>query len=290
MTAFFCDTNCELWWDRAKALGITNIIRMPYTICDKEYFYDLGENTDSKKFFDLVRAGNTPITSALNPEDYKAYFEPFFKAGEDIFYVSFSTEMSGTFKYLEMAINELSKKYPGVKFTRYDTKGISMAAGIPVYYAAKAYNEGKSVDDIIKMLDNLVPSVNCTIVVDDLQHLKRGGRLSAAQAFFGGILNIKPIIKLNKDGKLAAVGKVPGRNKALLTMTDEIIEKVADTSYPIVIMDADCREDSDRVAAKIKAVLPGADIWQQSVGPVIGTHCGPGTIGICFVGGERPNA
>lgn len=291
MTAFFCDTNCELWWTRAKELGIKNIIRMPYTICDKEYFYDLGEKYDPKEFFGLVKAGNVPITSALNPEDYKVYFEPFFKAGEDIFYVSFSSEMSGTFKYLDMAIAELSKKYPNVKFTRYDTKAISMAAGIAVYAAAKAHNEGKSVEEITAMLDGLIQRINAVIVVDDLQHLKRGGRLSAAQAILGGILNIKPVIKLNKQGKLYSAAKVSGKNKAYAVVTDEIIASVSDfDKYPIVIMNADCAEDSARIAAKLQAALPAAQIWEQAVGPVIGTHCGPGTIGICYVGKERPDA
>ncbi|MFA5449559.1 MAG: DegV family protein [Clostridia bacterium] len=290
MTAFFCDSNCELWWETANSLGIKNIIKMPYTISGEEKFYDLGKDYDAKDFFDKIRKGNIPITSALNPENYKEYFEPFFKAGEDIFYVSFSSEMSATFKYMDMAVAELSKTYPDVKFTRYDTKGISLSAGLLVYIAAKAHNEGKSTDEIIALLDTLKNYTNCSIVVDDLQHLKRGGRLSGFQAFAGGMLNIKPIIKLSKLGTLFSAAKVMGRNKAFATIADEIIADAANTAYPIAIMDADCRAESDRIAQKIKAALPDVEIWQQSVGPVIGTHCGPGTIGICYIGNkERPD-
>jgi EDD domain protein, DegV family len=289
MTAFFFDTDCELWLDKTKELGLKNIILMPYTLKGKEYFYDLGENYDAKEFFKLMREGETPITSALNPEDYKNYFEPFYKKGEDIFYVSFSSEMSGTFKYMDAAIAELAKKYPKVKFTRYDTKAISMGGGILVYAAALAYNEGKSVEEIIALLDSLRDLTNVFIVVDDLKYLKRGGRLSAVQAAIGGILNIKPIIKLTKEGKLAALGKVQGRNKALATIADETIASAAMyDKYPITVLNADCEEDGKRVADKIRAALPGAVVREAEIGPVIGAHCGPGTVGICFIGKERP--
>ena len=290
MTAFFCDTNCELNYKTAAELGIRNVIRMPYTICDKEYFYDLGEHYDAKWFFNLVREGNVPITSALNAEDYKTYFEPYYQKGEDIFYVSFSSEMSGTFNYMEMAIKELSQKYPGVKFTRYDTRAISMAAGIQVAAAAKLFNEGKSVEEIVAFLDNLSSRVNAFVVVDDLNHLKRGGRITAVKAAIGSVLQLKPVIKLTQQGKLSPVATVRGRNQALKSIVDETIATATDLDkYPIVILNGDCKEEAVRVADRIRAALPGAEILHYDIGPVIGTHCGPGTIAICFVGGERPS-
>lgn len=291
MTAFFIDTDCELHYSKAEELGIKNIIEMPYTVCGKEYFYDLGKTYNAKEFFALLREGNTAITSALNPEDYKNYFLPFFEKGEDIFYVSFSSGMSGTFAYMDIAVKELQAQYPDVKFVRYDTKAISMGAGIPTIAAAKLYNEGKSVEEICAYLDDLVPYVNSVIVVDDLQHLKRGGRLSAAAALFGGILKIKPIIKLTKKGTLAALEKVAGRNKAIAVATDEIIANATRLDeHPIVIMHADCEAEAIRAKDKIAAALPTADVWIYEVGPVIGAHCGPGTLGFCFVGKERPDA
>lgn len=292
MTAFFCDTDSELWYEVADRLNITNIIEMPYTIGGKEYLYDFGRsNYDYKEFFGKLRSGEVAITSALNPEDYKRYFEPFFRKGEDIFYVSFSSEMSGTFKYMDMALKELNAKYPGVKFVRYDTKAISMGAGLQVIAAAKLFNEGKSVEEICAYLDKMSPVTNISIVVDDLQHLKRGGRLSATQAFFGGIIKIKPIIKLTKQGTLIATDKVPGRNKALAVITDEIIRDASHLDeHPIVIMHGDCEEEAMRVKEKILSALPQTDVWVYPIGPVIGAHCGPGTIGICYVGKERPDA
>ena len=109
MSVLFIDTNCELNYKKAKELGL-NVIRMPYTICDQEYFFDLGENYDPHKFFTLEREGNMPITSGLNAENYKEYFEPFFAKDEDILYVSFSSKLSGTFAYMETAIEELKEK------------------------------------------------------------------------------------------------------------------------------------------------------------------------------------
>lgn len=292
MTAFFCDTDCELNYKVAEELGIKNIIRMPYTICGEEKLADLGEDYDPKDFFGKVRAGNIPITSALNPEDYKRYFEPFYQRGEDIFYVSFSSEMSGTFNYMEMALKELNAQYPGVKFTRYDTKSICMGAGILVYAAAKKFlQEGKSVEQVCAELDKIRDIADISIVVDDLQHLKRGGRLTAMKAIIGSILNMKPIIKLTKKGTLIPVSTVPGRNKALTTVINEVVSTATLLDeYPIVVLNADCREEADRVTAKIQAALPNATIWQYDVGPVIGAHCGPGTIGICYFGAERPDA
>ena len=283
MSVFFIDTNCELWWERAKELNITNIIRMPYTICDKEYFYDLGENYDPKEFFNLVRKGNTPITSCLNEENYREYFEPFFKKGEEILYVSFSSQMSSTFESMDKAVAKLKEKYPDARFTRFDTKAISLAAGLAVYEAAKLHNAGKSVEEITKFLDTFIYKTQMVFTPESLKYLKRGGRLSAAQANIGTLLQIKPIIKLNNEGKLFNAAKINGRKKALNYLVNDVIEN-ADDKYPIAILNADSPEDSDMVEQKIRQALPNAEIWLQPVGPVIGTHCGPGTIGICYVG------
>ncbi|MFI3229406.1 MAG: DegV family protein [Bacillota bacterium] len=283
MTAFFCDSNCELNYKYLEELNITNVIYMPYSICDEEKYFDMGKAYDAKAFFDLVRAGNTPKTSALNPAEYITYFEPFFAKGEDIFYVSFSHSMSGTFKYMDMAIKELSAKYPNVKFTCYDTKAISMSAGLMVYAAAKQFNAGKSVDEICAYLDEIQQHMHAHVTVDDLQYLKRGGRITATSAIIGGLLKLKPLIKLVDFGMLQSFGTVPGRNKAMLSLADEVIKTATDIKdFPIAILTADCRPEAERVKARILSQLPDATVILCDVGPTIGAHCGPGTIGICF--------
>ncbi len=288
MTAFFCDTNCELNYKILEELNVTNVIKMPYTICEEEKYFDMGKEYNAKDFFDLVRAGNIPKTSALNPEEYKAYFEPFFAKGEDIFYVSFSSTMSGTFKYMDMAVNELKAQYPNVKFTRYNTSAISMAAGLLVYNAIKQFNAGKSVEEICEFLDNEQQYVHAHVTVDDLQHLKRGGRITAVKAALGTMLKLKPLIKLVSTGMLQPFGNVAGRNKAILSITDGVIATAVDTKeYPISILTADCRQEAERVRDRLQASLPDATIWICDVGPTIGAHCGPGTLGICYKSKEK---
>ncbi len=285
MSKFFCDSNCELWFDKVESLGI-NYISMPYTVGDKEYYYDLGKNTDNRKFFEDMRKGAVPKTSALNMQDYLDYFEPVLKSGEDIIYVTFSHKMSATFESMAKAIQQLKQTYPERTVSVVDTKHISMAAGIVVYYAAKLHNEGASDADVVKFVESFRERVKCYFTVSNLIYLKRGGRLSSFKAFVGTLFDIKPIIS-NIDGKLENIEKSKGRKKSLKDITGYLEKDKVDLSYPIVIMNADCDPDADYTIAAIREKYPQADIWEQLVGPVIGSHCGPDTIGMIFVAAEK---
>lgn len=290
MSVIFIDTDSELPFEKAQELNLDEkfIIKMPYTICDKETFYDLGSTYDAKEFFSLVRAGNMPITSGLNVEIYKEYFEPYFAAGEDILYVSFSEELSGTFKYHDLAIKELSEKYPDAIYRRFDTKGISLAAGLPCYYAVKMHNEGKTNDEIVEFLSGFAPRVCASFSPNDLFYLKKGGRLSAAQATLGQLLHVKPIVRVSSEGKLYTAAKINGRNKAINTLVEEVVARVRDLDkYPIVVLNGDCRADADKMISKLREKLPEAEIWDYYIGPVIGTHCGPDTIACIYVADSR---
>lgn len=288
MSVVFIDTNCELNYKTAYKLGLTNVIRMPYTICNQEYFYDLGESYDAHKFFTLEREGNMPITSGLNAENYKEYFEPFFAKGEDILYISFSSKLSGTFAYLDTAIAELTAKYPKAKFRRFDTKSISLGAGIAVYYAGLLYKEGKTNDEIIAELTTFITRTNAIFSPNDLQYLKRGGRISSAAANLATMLQIKPIIRVDDEGKLVNTTKVQGRKKAINYIAEDVIKNARDLDkFPIIVLDADCKGDSEILQKKIKEGLPEANIWAYDIGPVIGTHCGYDTIAACYVGDKR---
>lgn len=285
MSVLFIDTDSELPFEKVKEVGIKNIIKMPYTICGEQHYDDLGESYyNAKDFFDKVRAGNMPITSGLNAEEYKEYFEPYFAKNEDILYVSFSEKMSSTFNYMDIAVKELSAKYPKAKFTRFDTKGISLATGLSCYYAGKMHSEGKSNDEIVEFLTTFIKKVNIIVSPANLNHLKRGGRLTGVQAAFGTLLQVKPLIRL-VDGKLVNVAKVNGRNKAIASIAEDTIKEVREIeTYPIIILNADCTEDAEKLRNKISAAHPQATIWALSVGPVVGTHCGPDTIATVFVG------
>ena len=141
MSVLLCDSNCELWYTRVKELGL-DYISMPYCYGGGEYGYDLGENTDFKKFYDAVRGGTVPKTMALNPENYKEILTPYFKAGEDVLYISFSHAMSGTFAQLDAALKELKKEFPERKCTVFNTNSICLGAGIQVETAAELKQKG----------------------------------------------------------------------------------------------------------------------------------------------------
>ena len=167
MSRFFCDSNCELWYDKIEKLGI-DYISMPYTIGGEEYYYDLGKNTDNRAFFDRMRGGAVAKTSALNEADYIGYFEPVLKGGEDIIYVTFSHKMSGTFDSMNKAIEKLKADYPDRKITVVDSTHISMAAGLVVYFAALKHNEGASDEEVVKFVEEFRDRVKCYFTVAGL--------------------------------------------------------------------------------------------------------------------------
>ena len=288
MAVFFCDTDCELWYTTAKALGV-KVIPMPYTVDGEERLYDLGENTDIKAFFDRMRAGAAVSTAGLNPQTYIDIFEPYFKAGEEVLYVAFSSRMSNTFSYLDTAIAELKAKYPDAKYRRYDTLNISMGAGIMVYLAAKFFNaHGGDVDATCAYLDTLVQNVAVLFVVDDLKYLARGGRLSPAKAKIGNVLQLKPVLYVNKEGEIDVLTKQNGFKKAMSFIVSEFARKYRPVEgAPVVIVGADCDGYVAELRSRIEPEAGGAEIIVQPVGPVIGAHCGPGTYGIIFTAESR---
>lgn len=287
MSKIFFDTDCELWYTMLPELGC-ELFKMPYTINGKEYFYDMGEATDFTAFYQAVRGGSMPITSALNAQIYTEILEPYFKAGEDMLYISFSSKMSGTFNHLEMALKLLRVKYPQARFRRFDTKSISWGAGLQVYYAVKYFQQGHSLDEVIAYLEENVNHFTEFFAVDDLYHLKRGGRISAAAAAIGTLFSLKPILHVNDEGELQVVTKVTGANKAISTLVEKL--KTLGTEldeYPIVVLDADNKAGGDKLEAKVREAFPKAEVMRYPVGPVIGTHCGPGTIAVIFRSKER---
>ncbi len=282
MSIFFCDSNCELSYKKVDELGI-KVIGMPYNIDDVERDYDMGRKTDFVDFFTKIQNGLMPKTSALNKQNYIDYFEPVLAGGNDIIYVHFSHNLSGTFEFMNSAIEELKEKYPERTIKTVDTLSISMSAGLIVYEAAKLWKSGSTDDEIIKWVEENRQHYTAYFVVEDLNHLKRGGRLTSTAALFGTMLNIKPILKIDSDGKIIKDGTERGRKKAILYMINKVKElgsNIAD--HPIVVLNANAPKGGEELKAEVLKVVPEADIWEQSVGPTIGSHCGPGTIALVF--------
>ena len=287
MSTMIFDSNGELWYTRAEELGL-DYISMPYYINGEEYFYDLGKATNFRKFYDLVRAGNIPKTQALNPEDYKNFLTPYFERGEDILYISFSHKLSGTFQSLDLALRELRERFPDRKCTVFDTNSISLGTGIQVEAAARRKAEGASDEEILAFLSAFTDRVCVYFTVDDLMHLKRGGRCSGLAAVAGTVLGLKPMLSVGADGGLAVLSKISGRKKAIRTLAEKVVSELTDESYPVYVVDADCPEEGDKLRDLILEKRPGANVVRQIVGPVIGSHCGPGTLGVIFIGDKRP--
>lgn len=287
MYQLFCDSNCELWHTKVKELGL-NLIRMPYTVEDKEYFYDMGENTDFKAFFDVMRKGGVPKTSALNEVDYVEYFEPVLARGEDIYYVTFSHQLSGTFNAMKSAIAALKEKYPDREIRYKDSKTISLGSGFVTYYAALKYKEGATMSELDAYLDELIAHTATYFAVEDLTYLYRGGRVSGVSKVVGNLLGIKPVLYINDEGKILNIAKAKGFKKALSMLLDYMHAKGSEVEkYKVFILQADCQSTAEKFADDIRAEFPGADVEIQPVGPVIGAHCGPGTIGLIFHAKER---
>ena len=285
MYQLFCDSNCELWHTEAKALGL-RVIRMPYVLDGEEYYYDLGEKTDFKHFYDRMRAGAVPTTSAINEQNYIDYFEPVLKEGKDIYYITFSHKLSATFESMDRAIAALKEKYPDREIRTFDTKSISLGAGFQVRLAAKKYNAGATMDELDAYLTEIREHTVVYFVVDDLVYLKRGGRISSLTAAFGSLLGIKPMISVMPDGSLQSVGKVRGAKRVFSEFVRIMREHNCNVKdYNIEVLQADCPETGDMFVETLKQEFGGdIKVDYQVVGPVIAAHCGPGTLGLIFYG------
>ena len=287
MYQLFCDSNCELWHTTVKELGL-NVISMPYIENGEERLYDMGEKHDFKAFFDAMRAGQTPKTAALNEFAYTEYFEPVLARGEDIYYITFSHQMSGTFNAMKNVIEQLKEKYPDREIRFKDSKLISLGSGFITYYGALKYKNGATMDELDTYLDDLIEHTATYFVVDDLTYLYRGGRVSGVSRVVGNLLGIKPILYFNEEGKILNVAKAKGMRKALSALLDYMKVKGSELNqYKVYVLHADCEEAAQRFIASMKEKFGDLDVELQPVGPVIGAHCGPGTIGLIFHAKEK---
>ena len=286
---FMTDSDSDLPFSYVDELDLT-MVYMPYMIDGKEYFDDLGRGGKQKEYFDNMRAGATPVTSLLPQAVYEEYFEPVLEQGKDILFVAFSSQLSGTIRNIYAAREELLEKYPERKITVVDTLSISAPQTILILKAHAMYREGKSMEEVAAWLEENKLKAQAWFTVDDLVYLKRGGRIGAMAAAMGTMLDLKPIITETKEGKLVSSEKVRGRKQALRVLVDKAVENIDDpANADVIILHADAPEDAERLESKLREKIPAlGKIDTYYVGPVIGAHCGPGTVALCFFGKERP--
>ena len=280
---FMTDSDSDLPFHLKEQYDIP-VVYMPYALDGKEYFDDLGQMLDHKSYFTAMRNGAVPVTSALNEAAYMDYFEPVLKE-KDLLFVAFSSKLSCTLQAVYSAREKLLEQYPERKFVVVDTLRISGPMTLLVLKAHEMYRAGKSIEEVAGWLEENKLRAQAYFIVDDLKYLKRGGRISATAATVGTMLDLKPIISEATDGTLAANDKIRGRKKAIAFIVDKMLEFAPDPEEsPIIVLNADCLEDAERVKAQIEQKLPGANVMIENVGPVIGAHAGPGTIALCFIG------
>ena len=286
---FMTDSDSDLPYHLKEKYDIP-VVYMPYALNGKEYFDDLGQTLDHKTYFDAMRNGAAPVTSALNEETYLEYFEPILKNGQDLLFVAFSSKLSCTLQAVYSAREKLLEQYPDRKFVVVDTLSISGPMTLLILKAHEMYRAGKPMEEVAEWLENNKLRAQAYFTVEDLKYLKRGGRISGAVAAVGTMLDLKPIIIEASDGTLQSGEKVRGRKKALAYIVDEMMKAEPDPKEsPILILNADAPEDAERVKAAVEQKLPGAEIMIEHVGPVIGAHAGPGTIALCFIGKTKRN-
>ena len=284
MLTFFSDTDCDITPKECAEYGM-KLISMPYTVGDKVIYPYIDFDTfDSHQFYDMLRAGTMPTTSAMSEEAYIQYFEPEFQAGNDILYVHFSSGTTNTFTIMDQAVAKLKVKYPERKFYHIDTLGISALCYNVVLEAADLYKSGKTAEEIVEWAKIEVPKFPMYFFADDLKFFRRSGRVSGLTATMGGFIGIRPIIYLNDEGKMVSIGKETGRAKAIARLVKYVEELGEDVkAHRVVIGHSDCPE----IAAEAERLLKekfGQDlnVVMTVVNPTIGSHCGPNGVGICF--------
>lgn len=283
MFVFFTDTDIDVNSKLAKEHGF-ELISMPYTLNDEDVFpYVDFEEFDSKAFYDSLRAGAMPTTSAISTERYIQYFEPHFATGNDIFYVSFSAAMTMTFNNMDEAVAILKEKYPERKFYRLDTKGITILS-LNIFYEVSALLKlGKTPEEIIKWAETEIDKFAVYFFADDLKFFKRSGRVSGISAAMGNLIGIRPIIHINDEGKMLSIGKEKGRAKALarlVSYVEELGDNVKD--HKVVIGHTDAYETAAEIRDMLLEKFGELDCEIVAVNPTAGSHCGPNCVGVSF--------
>ena len=282
------DSDSDLPYAIADEKGIP-VVRMPYTLDGAACEDDNGRSGVERHLFQRMREGAAPSTSLLPTEAYLEYFEPILKE-KDLLFIAFSSAMSATIENVFEARKQLLEKYPDRRFTVVDTLSISGPQTLLVLGAHALYEQGKPMDEVAQWVKDHRMRVQAWMTVGDLKYLARGGRISPTSAVFGTILDIKPIICMGRGGKMDAVEKVRGHKKTLRTIVERTAENIEHPEdQTLILLHGDVPEEAEELAAMLRARIPTLkDIRIQIVGPVIGCHCGPGTLASVFMGKERP--
>ena len=261
-------------------------VPLRYTI-DGTTYTDM-EGLSAKEFFAKLREGKMSVTSQVNPEEAVEALEPYVKEGKDILHLGFSSGLSGTLNSMRIGAQMLEEKYPGSKVIVIDTLCACLGEGLLLYYALKEKAKGKTIEEVAQWVEDNKLHICHNVTVDDLNHLHRGGRVSKTTAVIGTIVQIKPIIHMDNEGKLQVIGKERGRKKSLNKIVDMAVEQSEDWENDIVmITHGDCIEDAEYVAKLVREKMGIENILINNIGTVIGSHIGPGVVAVFCMGNKR---
>ena len=280
----FTDTSANLPTDLTEAKGITVV---PFSSClnGEEFMCTDTRSFDGAGFYGAIRKHASVSTSQINPFRYEEYMEPVLQAGSDILYIGMSSGISGSFASSSVAIEQLRAKYPERDIRAVDTLSASLGEGIVVLKAVEYLEHGMDIDEAEKRLNELSRKVCQIFIVDDLMHLRRTGRLSNAVALAGAVLQIKPMLKGNEKGQIVCIKKERGRRRAIESLVKVYENYIENAEEQIVgISHADCAEDAEYLASRLRSVAAPKEILTVCYEPVTGSHVGPDTLALFFVG------
>ncbi|OCN03552.1 hypothetical protein A4S06_05170 [Erysipelotrichaceae bacterium MTC7] len=282
------DVTADLHMDVIKTYDV-KMIPMMFRLDEKEY----QQEADFKVFHEIdfynqLRNGSTGSTSQITPYTYIEYFTPLLEAGHDVLYIAFSSGLSNTYQSSLVALEELKESFPDRKIHFIDSLAASAGEGLMIYYACLNREKGMTIEENEAwLLDNRLHFAHW-VAVDDLHHLARGGRVSGATAIVGSALSIKPILHVDDEGHLLNVAKARGRKKSLNKLVEKMKETAIDPQDQVIMIShADSLDDVKYLIDKIKTDVGVKDVIVSDIGPVVGSHAGPGTIALFFLAKTR---
>ena len=279
------DSGCDLPQQMLSSLDVLTVpLIVNFRGEDREDSVDAG----IKELYDGLRAGEPATTSAVNPDRWMEKMESVVSQGMDVLTITFSSGLSTTYQSAVIAANELKEKYPERKILVVDSLCAALGQGLLIWYTYKMKDTGMGVEELAAWVEENKLNLCHWVAVDDLMYLKRGGRVSAATAVVGTMLQIKPIIHVNDEGKLINVGKARGRKASIQALAQKAVElgEGYDNST-MFICHGDCIEDAEYLAGLVKEKCGVKEVFIGYIGAVIGSHAGPGTLALFFMGKHR---
>ena len=286
MTKLYTDTSANLPLALLREYDIA-VIPFSYTVNGVAEDYNEETDFDGKAFYDTMRRGAEVKTSMVNPATAAAFFERALAQGDDVLYVGMSGGISGTAHAAALAAEELREKYPHAKIMTIDTYAASLGEGLQVLEAAELLRAGRSFEEVGDRILARRPHMCQFFTVDDLNYLKRGGRISGAAALVGSVLGIKPILRGDETGHIVSCGKVRGNKKAYAELADYFDKRALDNTARIGIAHADNREGTDYLLGLLRERDFTGECLEVYYEPVTGAHVGPGTVALFFYGTEK---